>query len=147
MWIKPKILHAWTTTIYIKFESGFCSIIPVNELGDSDLRIRDSREVSGWYDVTGEGLKENIWTHFSVSYNAKKEQVAVYINGELIGLLSHVPTNRYVKWIILGGDVFQPSFIGNICEVVIFNEAKESHDMKELYLSYVEKDNFIGKVV
>ena len=43
---------------------------------------------------------------------------------EVVSVLENVPTNRYVKRIMLGGDVFQPSFVGRICEVELYNEAK-----------------------
>ena len=58
--------------------------------------------------------------------------------------MENVPTNRYVKWIILGGDVFQPSFHGNICELVIYNEAKDYDFVKALHRSYVEDKDFTG---
>ena len=146
VWLKPEIFNAWISALYIKFESGFCSIIPNAFDGLSSLRIRDSKEVSGWYDVTGLPLNQNIWWHYSFTYNAKTETATAFINGEVVGALENVPTNRYVKWIILGGDVFQPSFVGNICELVIYNEAKDHLFMKALHESYTSREDFIGFV-
>jgi len=144
VWIKPEIFYAWISALYIKFESGFCSIIPNAFDGLSSLRIRDSKEVNGWYDVTGRPLNVTTWWHYSFSYNAKTETATAFINGEVVGALENVPTNRYVKWIILGGDVFQPSFVGDICEFVIYNEAKDHLFMKELHESYISREDFIG---
>lgn len=144
LWIKPKTTHYWTAALYIKFESGFCGIIPSAWEGHSDCRIRDSKEINGWYDLSALKLSENIWWHFVVSYNAKTETAVVFINGEVVSILENVPTNRYVKWIILGGDVFQPSFHGNLCELVIYNEAKDYDFVKTLHKSYVEDGNFVG---
>lgn len=144
LWIRPKELHQWVSAIYIKFESGFASILPLAFEGLSDFRIRDSKEVNGWYDVSGRPLTEDIWWHYTISYNAKTECATSFINGDVVGILENVPTNRYVKWIILGGDVFQPSFIGNICELVIYNEAKDHIFVKELHESYVNNPKFIG---
>lgn len=144
LWIKPKVLNTWTAALYVKFESGFCGVIPLAWEGHSDFRIRDSKEVNGWYDVSGCRLWENVWTHFVITYNAKTEKAVAFINGEVVGMLEQVPTNRFVKWIILGGDVFQPSFTGNLCELVIYNEAKDYDSVKELYHSYVQNEKFVG---
>lgn len=144
VWLKPEIFNAWISALYIKFESGFCSIVPNAFDGLSSLRIRDSKEVNGWYDVTGLALNQNSWYHYAFSYNAKTETATAFINGEVLGVLENVPTNRYVKWIILGGDVFQPSFVGNVCEFVIYNEAKDHLFMKELHLSYITRSDFIA---
>lgn len=144
LWIKPKTTHYWTAALYIKFESGFCGIIPSAWEGHSDCRIRDSKEVNGWYDLSALKLLENIWWHYVISYNAKTDTATVFINGEVVYAMENVPTNRYVKWIILGGDVFQPSFHGNLCELVIYNEAKDYDFIKALHKSYVEDEKFIG---
>lgn len=144
LWIKPKHNHLWASALYVKFESGFCSIIPLAWEGHSDFRIRDSKEVNGWYDVSGMQLHENIWNHYVVTYNAQTERAVTFINGEVVGILEEVPTNRYVKWIILGGDVFQPSFVGNLCELVIYNETKDYDFVQELHQSYVKKEKFIA---
>lgn len=146
LWIKPEQNHLWASALYIKFESGFCSILPLAWEGHSDFRIRDSKEVNGWYDVSGVQLGEHRWSHFVISYNAKTETAVSFINGEVVGRMDNIPTNRYVKWIILGGDVFQPSFIGNLCELVIYNEPKDYDFVKELHRSYVENEKFVGFV-
>lgn len=145
MWIKPEELFLWTAAIYIKFETGFCSIVPFALDEKSDVRIRYSIEVNGWYDIYAEPLKKNEWSHYTVSYNAKTEVLTSFINGEKIQDLENVPTNRFVKWIILGGDVFQPSFVGDICEVRIYNEAKDCEYVRKLYDRYVSNARFLHK--
>ncbi len=146
LWLKPTQLQLWMAALYIKFESGFCSIMPLawEEEFVADMRIRDSRQVSGWYDVKGGEVKQDEWTHWVISYDAKKEVMASYLNGVKVGELDNVTANRYVKWIILGGDVFQPSFVGNICELVIYNEARSEEYVKELHRMYVESEDFIA---
>lgn len=144
LWIKPRHLRMWTAAIYVKYESGFCSIIPMAWEGESSFRVRDSKEVNGWYDVHGCQLWEDRWSHYVVTYNAKAEKLVAFINGDVIGELDNVPTNRYVKWIILGGDVFQPSFEGDLCELVIYNEAKDYNFVSELHQSYVTNEKFIA---
>lgn len=144
LWIKPEALHQWSAAIYVKYETGFCGIIPYAWEGHSDFRIRDSKEVNGWYDLSGQPLHEDTWWHYVVTYNAKTETAITFINGEVTYILEKVPTNRYVKRITVGGDVFQPSLIGDMCEIVIYNEAKDFNFVKELHQSYVTREDFIG---
>ena len=144
MWIRPEEVHLWASALYVRFETGFSSMLPLAWEGNSDFRIRDSKDVNGWYDTGSYMLEEGRWWYFSVSYNSKTETAALYINGERMAQLKDVPTQRHVVWVILGGDVFQPSFIGDICELQIFNEAKDADFMKELYDRYVGDENFIG---
>lgn len=142
MWIKPESIHAWTSALYIKFETGFCSIIPYAWDSVSDFRIRDSKEVNGWYDLSAAPLLPHRWAHYVVTYNSKTENVVSFINGEVVGILQNVPTNRFAKSIIIGGDVFQPSLVGSICELVIYNEPKDFDFISELHQSYVQREDF-----
>lgn len=119
-------------------------ISPLAWEGHSDFRIRDSREVNGWYDASACQLQKDLWWHFIVSYNANTETATTFVNGDVLAVMKEIPTNRYVKRIVLGGDVFQPSFIGNICELVIYNEAKDYDFMQELHESYINNEKFIG---
>lgn len=144
LWVRPEVLHQWTAAIYVKYETGFCGIIPYAWEGHSDFRIRDSKEVTGWYDLSGQPLYENIWWHYVATYNARTETAIAFINGDPVFILEKVPTNRYVKRITLGGDVFQPSLIGDICEIVIYNEAKDFNFVYDLHQSYVTREDFIG---
>lgn len=142
LWIRPLKTHGWTSALYIKFETGFLSIVPAAWEGHSSSRIRDSKEINGWYDVSGCQLAENTWWHYVVTYNAKTETATAFINGEVVNVLENVPTNRYVKRIILGGDVFQPSFVGDLCELMIYNSCKDYDFIHELHQSYVTAPDF-----
>lgn len=144
MWIYPTEEHSWRCALYVKYETGFFGMIPIAWEGHSSFRIRDSKEVDGWYDISGCKLQVNEWSHYVVSYNAKTETAYAYINGQLVGSMKNVPGNRYAKRIVLGGDVFQPSFIGKICEVTFYNEIRDHDFVSELHQSYVTRDDFIG---
>lgn len=144
MWIRPKTLTAWTSAVFVKFESGFCSIVPYAWDGNSDCRIRDSRSVNGWYDLAGCVLRENLWWHYVVTYNAKTETAVVFINGEPVSRLENIPANRFVNLAIIGGDMYQPSFNGNICELIFYNEVKDYDFVKELHWSYTNDKKFIA---
>lgn len=144
MWIRPKVSQEWTSVLFIKFESGFLSIVPQAWAGNSTCRIRDSRYVNGWYDVAACQLVETVWYHYVMTYNAKTETAMVFINGEPVGHLENVPANHFVNRIVLGGDVFKPSFNGNICELAFYNEVKDYDFIKNLHWSYTAKENFIA---
>ncbi|MBQ7679032.1 MAG: EAL domain-containing protein [Butyrivibrio sp.] len=144
VWIRPRELHSWASVIYIKFETGFASFSPLAWEGHGSFRIRNSREVNGWYDTAVCQLKEDCWWHVVLSYNAITENAVCYINGEPIAITENVPTNRYVKRIMVGGDVFQPSFIGDICELVFFNDAKDYDFVRALHHSYIDSPDYTG---
>lgn len=144
LWIKAEKLHQWTSALFVKFETGFVSLVPLAWEGHSDFRIRDVKEINGWYDVSGCQLPENTWIHYVATYNAKTETSVAFLNGEVVGKLEDVPTNRFANWVALGGDVYQPSFVGYLCELVIYNEAKDYDFVKQLHQDYVTKENFIA---
>ena len=66
-------------------------------------------------------------------------------NEEIVEKLEKVPTNRYVKQLTLGGDVFQPSYNGYISDLRIYNEAKDYEFIKELFDSYINKEGFTSE--
>ncbi len=144
MWIHTKESIPWSSALYVKFESGFMGIVPLAFEGNSVCRIRDSRNVNGWYDVAACSLTERSWFHYVMTYNAKTEAAMVFVNGEPVGHLENVPANRFVNRIMVGGDVFQPSFHGHICELVFYNEVKDYDFVKELHWSYTQREDFIG---
>ncbi len=143
-WCKPAELHNWSSIFYMKFETGFSSFSPIAWEGEADFRIRDSREVNGWYDSSVCVLSEDLWWHVVISYNAQTEMAVAFINGEPITRNGNVPANRFVKRIMLGGDVFQRSYIGALCEVLFYNEAKDYDFVKELHLNYINDPKYIG---
>lgn len=146
LWLRPKTLTAWTSAVFVKFESGFCSIVPHAWEGNSDCRLRDATQVNGWYDLAGCVLRENLWWHYVMTYNAKTEKAMVFINGEAVSCLENVPANRFVNLALVGGDVYQPSFNGNICELIFYNEVKDNDFIKQLHWSYTQNEKFIGFV-
>ena len=58
--------------------------------------------------------------------------------------MENVPTNRFAKLILLGGDVFQPSFEGDVCELVIYNEAKDFDFVARDHENYLQTPGFVG---
>lgn len=143
LWIKPATLYPWACALYIRHDIGFATISPLAWEDSSDFRIWNSIGIGGWYDVPTPKLAENVWTHYSIVYDAKAEVMKAYIDGQLMGRLERVPANRHAEQFVLGGDAFQPSFHGNLCELVVYNEVKEDAFIKQQYESYVHKEGFL----
>ena len=144
LWVRPEVNNIWTSIIYIKYEIGFISIIPCTEFDSVNFRMRDSREVDGWYDISAPKVEENKWTHLAITYDANSEIGKIFVNGKCMGELGGMPTLRYAKLIYVGGDVFQDSFKGDMCNLIIYSVVKSEEEIKEKYDSYVDDDNFIG---
>ncbi len=141
-WIRPKSTHSWTSAIYIKFETGFAIFSPYAFDGQASFRIRDSREVNGWYDATATALRLGMWWHVAMSYDAETEIATLYVNGEKVSQTENIHANRFVKRIVLGGDIFQQSLTGDMCEVMFFNVVKNPEDISKLYKSYTENPDY-----
>lgn len=137
MWIKPEKLYPWACALYIRHDIGFATISPLSWEGKSNFRIWNSVGIDGWFDSPAPVCEENVWAHYTIVYDAKKEIMKTYINGCLINSLENVPTNRHAEQFVLGGDAFQPSYNGSICEMVVYNEVKSDKFIKELYESYL----------
>ncbi len=136
VWIKPEKLIPWACALYIRHDIGFATISPVAWEGKSNFRIWNSIGVDGWFDSPAAVCEENVWTHYTIVYNSKTEVMKTYVNGQLAGSLENVPTNRHAEQFVLGGDAFQPSYNGCLCEMVVYNEVKDDEFIKELYESY-----------
>ncbi len=143
-WIKTEKIRAWSSVIYIKFETGFVSFNPLAWEGHSSFRVRDSREVNGWYDTSACWLEEGLWWHVVISFNGQTDVATLYVNGDVISITENVRTNRYVKRVVVGGDVFQPSYNGAICEMTFYNEVMDYDYVAELHKSYTSREDFIG---
>ncbi len=144
-WIKTERNIPWSSVIYIKFETGFASFNPAAWEGHSSYRIRDSREVNGWYDTSTFQLEEGVWWHVVLTYNAQKDQATLFINGDVASVSEDVRTNRYVKRVVIGGDVFQPSYNGAVCELIFYNEAVDYDFVSKLFESYISREDFAGE--
>lgn len=143
MWIKINELTTWGSAIYIKHETGFASIIPHAWEGCSTFRIRDSKNVNGWHDTAGCQFPVGVWVHTAAIYNAKTETTVFMINGDVLDTSKNVPTQRFVKRILLGGDVFQNSIKADICELKLYNDVKSPVEIKEMFEEYTSEPDFI----
>ncbi len=142
MWIYTENANAWTATLYAKYETGFIAIVPNAWEGHASFRLRDSKNVDGWHDAAGCQFPEKQWVHATITYNAKTETMYFYVNGEILSRAEEIPTVRFCKRIILGGDVFQRSFDGRLCEVKFFSQVLGPTEVKEHYREYIDNPDF-----
>ena len=133
MWIKPERNYPWACALYIRHDIGFATISPLAWEGKSDFRIWNSIGIESWFDAPAQICEENVWTHYAIVYDAKKEVMKTYVDGRLVGSLDNVPTNRHAEQFVLGGDAFRPSFCGCLSRLVIYNEVKDYEFLKKLY--------------
>jgi hypothetical protein len=84
----------------------------------------------------------NEWIHLVITYDAKSEIVRYYGNGKQIGYLEHVPTLRVLKQIFLGGDNFQNSFQGYVCDLMISDTAKSEKEIWSIFEQYISHPSY-----
>ncbi len=142
MWVYVEKSNAWTATFYAKYETGFIAIVPYAWEAHSSFRLRDSKNVDGWHDTSGCNFPEKQWVHTAITYNSKTETTYFYVNGEILSHLHDIPTIRFCKRILLGGDAFQRSFTGNICEVKFFSQVLGPNEVKDMFKEYVNDPEF-----
>lgn len=143
MWVRINEANPWSSILYFKHETGFVSLVPNAWEGHATFRIRDSKDVNGWHDSAGCQFYDNLWIHTAIIYNAREENAIFMVNGEILATKDNVPTQRFVKRIFLGGDVFQRSLKMDICELQFYNDVKAPTEIKEMWDQYVTHPDFI----
>ncbi len=143
MWVRINEANPWSSILYFKHETGFVSLVPNAWEGHATFRIRDSKDVNGWHDAEGCQFYDNLWIHTAIIYNAREENAIFMVNGEILATKDNVPTQRFVKRIFLGGDVFQRSLKMDICELQFYNDVKAPTEIKEMWEKYVTHPDFI----
>ncbi|MCR5690982.1 MAG: EAL domain-containing protein [Eubacterium sp.] len=142
LWFKPGPMHLFESAVYIRYKTGFSTILPLAWEGNSAFRVHVDREPMNWYDTPALQAHEDRWTMMTITYNSANETSILYINGGPANRISGVPSNHTPQEILIGGDWYQDSFIGEICELKFYNEVKDDLFIKELYDSYVTREGF-----
>ena len=145
MWLYIEEPNTWSSAIFVKFETGFSAIAPLAWDSYSTFRIRDYKNIQGWYDSTSAPLAKKKWIHIAATYNAKTEKAIFYHSGEVCAMLAEVPTQRFVRKIYLGGDIYQRSLECRICDLRIYNEVKSPDEIMQLYKDYLYNPDFTAE--
>ncbi len=142
MWIKPDRLTKWTATVFGEYENGFFQFCPLSEEGVSCFRIRDRRVVDSWHDTEYQPLQPDKWYHVVITYNRMEERATLYINGVPVSHSEDVPALYFLKRLMIGGDIYKPTFAGSICEVIFFDKSLKDSDVADLYENYITMEDF-----
>ncbi len=142
MWVYIEENNTWSSAIFVKFETGFSSIVPKAWDSECSFRIRDYKNLRGWYDATSNIFREKRWIHVAATYNAKTEKAMFYRNGVAISIQDDVPVQRFVRKIYLGGDIYQRSLDCRICDLNIYNEVKSGEEISKMYEAYINDSKF-----
>lgn len=142
MWAKSETSYAWASLFFTEFDNGFSSLVPVAWEGTSVYRIKDGRDVNGWYDTSCCSLMKNEWIYLTVTYDAKSEIARYYSNGRQAGYREQIPPLRVARQVLLGGDIYQKSYKGYICDFTICDRAKSAQEIWNMYLNYIEYPSF-----
>lgn len=142
MWIKPDELDTWTATVFAEYENGFFQFCPYSEFGKAVFRIRDRRQIDGWHDAMIPPLETNKWYHIVITYDSYMEEACVYVNGELGSRMEEVPPLYFLKRLYVGGDIYKPTFKGDIDQLVFYDRALTKEDVLNLHNVYLLREGF-----
>lgn len=117
--VKSEKFNQWTSVFYTSYSNGFMSIMPCAWDNSVMFRVKDSLYLDEWHDAVGFELEENKWYYITATYNSKKMESRIYVNGELAGLREKVHLIEEPINIVVGGDVFTKSFVGSINKIQI----------------------------
>lgn len=132
MWFKEDEEQMWSSLMYTSFSDGFSSIIPHSLDLKSMFRIKDSNPMQ---DDTDAGSvmapRRGVWNFIAVSYNCRTNISRLYLNGQAAGVCENAPILNDPIRVLLGGDVYKPSFKGSIADLRIYDQ--ELSPIKILY--------------
>ncbi len=145
MWLYVEEPVEWASMIFVKFETGFSAIVPNAWEMAATFRIRDYKNIQGWYDSGTYQFAKKKWIHVAATYNAKTEKAVFYRYGEPCSGFDDVPVQRFVRKIYLGGDIYKRSLESRICDLKLYNEVKSAEEIKEMYEMYINDPDFIAE--
>ncbi len=133
MWLNVAEYNRWSSAFFVRYQKGFLSFAPYIREGTSIFRICDDRKQDGWNDIFYDAIPLGEWMHVVLSRDSFSETSRLYINGEMIQFIEHVPSLNAVEKVVLGGDYYQRSFQGKIKNLRIIGSAQASGKIKEIY--------------
>ena len=132
MWFREDKEQIWSSLLYSNFSNGYSNIIPHSADMKSMFRIQASMPINEPKDTGGiTASRRNVWNFIAVSYNYRSRIARVYLNGQHAGILENVPILKDPMCILLGGDIYKPSFEGAIADLRIYDQ--ELSPIKILY--------------
>ncbi|MBO6215693.1 MAG: EAL domain-containing protein, partial [Lachnospiraceae bacterium] len=141
-WLRPYDLSLWKSAFFIRFEHGFASFNPFAWEGHCAFRTHDSRLVAKWDDNGACMLREDMWWHIAITYNAVTTTSIIYVNAMPLSIHDDHTPLRYVEEIIFGGDDFQQCLKCDLCNIRIYNESKDIDFITRLHEDEINREDF-----
>ncbi len=145
MWLKPIEANFWSSAFFGRYFGGFISFVPHAGGGNAIFRISEDANVMGFHDVITRQALCDRWTFICVSYNSISQTSCTYINGKKSGFQVDIPVLPACKQIMLGGDIFQPSYHGYISGLKCFDHVKSDSEIWEIYQQFCSEEGFVGE--
>ncbi len=134
-WMKSEKVNIWTSILYADFENVFFSMMPMGWNSKALFRMRD-KEIVGldaFVDVLSIEEIGKEWTHVSIVFNAENKLCVIYIDGKQ-GEKKHTSkTPLIMQKFILGGDIYQKSYVGYLGAFEVYNQALTIDDIENIY--------------
>lgn len=144
MWLKPLVNTSWTSSIYARFQGGFCAFSPYVIGGNSIFRISEDIDINGFHDAAARQIPKDVWSFVCLTYDDTSEISRTYINTRKAGYRTEVPVFPACRQILLGGDPFQPSFQGYISGLIFYDHVKSENEIIEIYNNFCKEPGFCG---
>lgn len=144
MWISFPEAISWASTIYAKYKDHYVTYSPFVDGGNSIFRISDGT-VHGYHDTLARALQpDNDWHFVCMTYDEYTGIARSYLDGIKTGVLTDIPSMSACQKVVLGGDAFQPSYIGCLSGVILYNHVKSDDDILALFEQFKNEPGFKG---
>lgn len=127
----------WNSVFYAEFSNGFSTIMPYAWDGIIMFRVKDTLFEDEWHDAIGRKVEEKKWYYVTASYNSKKRESRLYVNGKLVAIAENVHTVEKPFRIVVGADLWQGNFHGRVGNVVIHDYVITREEAEKEYEKYV----------
>lgn len=133
MWLLEEESSIWTSVFYTAYDNGFSSIIPRAYDMNSMFRIKDEKDVSGWYDAGLRKAPDQGWNFIAATYDAKNRLSGLYLNGINAGMNEAACKLLFARRVIVGGDIYQKGFKGSIANLKFYSQALSQTEIRKRY--------------
>lgn len=135
--VKTDMCKLWNAVVQIDFENGFASIMPNAWDGVAMFRVKDTMYEDEWHDAIGKELKLGKWHYITATYNSKKQESRLYVDGELQAVAENVHTVENANRIVIGGDVWQGNIKADVGHFVIRDYVITGDEARDEYKEYI----------
>ncbi len=135
--VKVEKMKLWQAVFYVECSNGFSSIMPYAWDGVVMFRVKDAMYEDEWHDAIGQEINENKWYYITATYNSKKQESRLYINGNLSATRKDVHIIENPLRVVVGGDIYQGTFKGEVGGIIIHDYVISSEEARKEYMHYI----------